>query len=234
MKLRTSKTNLLRSQKRGNMKSKLLLVLIMTGLFAAFASAQRTYVVSAGLNGSGVFGTVDLTTGAFQQLGPVEPDGYFGLAPRMVRRTLLSLTYAGDLVSINPLTGVPTQIRHHRARSVCDSQPFLRANMAFSLGDFNGRIYATDFANSIYVLDPVNGAARLLSENSGIPPSPFVLGSQNQDGTLNFGDEAIWESCGRFYATYDAWVFDPVTVSVAEVVVPAALSELTREQAGPQ
>ena len=225
MKLRTSKTNLLRSQKRGNMKSKLLLVLIMTGLFAAFASAQRTYVVSAGLNGSGVFGTVDLTTGAFQQLGPVEPDGYFGLAHGWFG-TLVSLTYAGNLVSINPRTGVPTQIGPTGLGACVTPSPSCGPTSAFSLGDFNGRIYATNFANSIYVLDPGTGAAKLLAENSGIPPSPFVLGSQNQDGTLNFGDEAIWESCGKFYATYDAWVFDPVTLSVAEIVVAPAMYEI--------
>jgi len=225
MKLRISKTNLLGSQKRGNMKSKLFLVVLMTGLFAALASAQRMYVVSAGLTGSGVFGTVDLTTGAFQQIGPVEPDGYFGLAHES-RGTLVSLTYAGDLVSINPQTGVPTQIGPTGLGACVTPSPSCGPTSAFSLGGFNGRIYATDYANSIYVVDPETGTAKLLAENSGIPPSPYVLGSQNQDGTLNFADEAIWESCGKFYATYDAWIFDPVTLSVADIVIPPVLYEI--------
>jgi hypothetical protein len=230
MKLRISKTNLLGSQKRGNMKSKVFHVVLVTALFAAFASAQQTYVVSAlagTLAGGGVFGTVDLTTGEFQQLGPVEPEGYFGLAQGL-RGTLISLTYAGNLVSIDPRTGVPTQIGPTGLGACVTPSPSCGPTSAFSLGGFNGRIYATDYANSIYVVDPLTGIAKLLAETSGIPPSPFVLGSQNQDTdrTLNFGDEAIWQSCGKFYATYDAWIFDPVTLSVADIVIPPELYEI--------
>jgi hypothetical protein len=142
--------------------------------------------------------------------------------------TLVSLTYAGNLVSINPRTGIPIQIGPTGLGACVTPSPSCGPTSAFSLGDFDGRIYATDFANSVYVVDPVRGTAKLLAENSGIPPSPFVPGSQNQDNdeTLNFVDEAIWESCGKFYATYDAWVFDPVTLSVAEIIVAPALYEI--------
>ena len=227
MKLCVSKINLLGSRKRSNMKWKLFQAMLITGLCAAIASAQRAYVVSAALNGNGVFGTVDLTTGAFQQIGPIEPEGYFGLAHGWLG-TLLSLTYAGNLVSIDPRTGVPTQIGPTGLGACTTPSPSCGPTSAFSLGEFNGRIYATDFANSIYVVDPLSGTATLLAANSGIPPSPFVLGSQNQDshGTLNFGDEAIWESHGKLYATYDAWVFDPVILSVAEIVVQPGLYEI--------
>ena len=75
MKLCVSKINLLGSRKRSNMKWKLFHAMLITGLCAAIASAQRAYVVKAALNGNGVFGTVDLTTGAFQQIGPIEPEG---------------------------------------------------------------------------------------------------------------------------------------------------------------
>src|SRR5579872_6391125 len=79
-------------------------------VFAAFASADSlVYVVSAGITGNGTFGTVDLNTGAFQQIGPGEPDGYFGLAPGP-NGSLVSLTYTGNLDSIEPATGVPTRI----------------------------------------------------------------------------------------------------------------------------
>src|SRR5208337_1105452 len=71
--------------------------------------ADTIYVISAGITGQGIFGTLDLTTGAFQQIGPGEPDGYFGLAPG-ANGSLVSFTYASNLDGINPATGVPTDI----------------------------------------------------------------------------------------------------------------------------
>ena len=203
-----------------------LLVLTLF-LFVASANAgQKVYVVSAGITGDGVFGTLDITTGAFQQIGPVEPDGYFGLA-RGPHESLVSLTYAGNLVSINPRTGVPTKIGPTGlAPCVVPTDPTCGPTSAFDIGGFEGRIYATDFADSIYVVNTRTGTATLLAEFSGIPPSPFVGGAQNADGTFNFGDEAIWESGGKLYATYDAWIFDPNTLSVASIVVPPDLYEI--------
>src|SRR5580658_4953354 len=56
-------------------------LMISLALFGAMASAGPVvYVVGAQPNGAGQFGTVDLTSGAFTQIGPTEPDGYFGLA----------------------------------------------------------------------------------------------------------------------------------------------------------
>jgi hypothetical protein len=189
------------------------------------AHAQQTYVISAGPTGNGQFGKIDLASGAFRQIGPVDPDGYFGLA-RGKNGSFLSLTYAGNLVSINPATGVPRRIGPTGLGACVIPSSSCGPTSAFSLGGFHGRIYATDWANSFYVVNPRTGAATLLAENSGIPPSPFVLGSQNPDGTLNFADEAIWESRGKLYATYDAWIFDPSTFSVVDVVVPPALYEI--------
>ena len=78
-------------------------------LSPATAMSSSVYIVSAGLTGHGIFGTVDTATGAFQQIGPGEPDGYFGLVPASNGK-LLSLTYTGNLDSIDPVTGVPTRI----------------------------------------------------------------------------------------------------------------------------
>lgn len=203
---------------------RLVLSLSILLLSAASASASSlTYVVSAGLTGDGVFGTVDLTSGAYRQFGPGEPDGYFGLAPGP-NRSLVSLTYAGNLDSINPATGVPTQIGPTGfSPCVVPTAPTCGPMSPFTLGGFDGRIYATDFANSVYGLNPFTGAATLLALNSGIPASPFVLGSQNPNGTLNFGDEAIWQSGGKLYATYDAWVFDPTSFTVVSISVSPEL-----------
>jgi len=96
---------------------------------------------------------------------------------------------------------------------------------AFTLGGFDGKIYATDSANSVYIANPATGIATLLAQNSGIPATPFALGSSNADGTLNLADEAIWQSGGKLYATYDAWVasFGPNGPSVINVDVAPEL-----------
>jgi hypothetical protein len=194
--------------------------------FAACAHADPlAYTVSAGITGSGVFGTLDLNTGAFQQIGPVEPDGYFGLA-QGPNGSVVSLTYAGDFVSINPATGFPTRVGATGLGSCVIPSPSCGPGSAFTLGAFNGRIFATDYANSIFVINPSNGVATRLAQTSGIPASPFVLGSQNPNGTLNFADEAIWQSGGRLYATYDAWVFDPTSSIISSVVVTPKLYQI--------
>ncbi len=168
--------------------------------FAANVKADSSaYVVSAGITGDGIFGTVDLNTGAFQQIGPVEPDGYFGLA-QSPNGSLAALTYAGNFVSINPATGVPAQVGATGLGACVVPTPACGPTSAFSLGGLNGTIYATDYANSVFVINPSTGAATLLAQKSGIPPSPFVLGSQNANGTFNFGMKLFGtqvESCSR-------------------------------------
>jgi len=206
-------------------KSLLIAPLVLVLFGTPSPADQLVYVVSAGLTGNGQFGTVDVTTGAYQQVGPIEPDGYFGLASGP-NGSLASLTYAGNLVSINSTTGVPTQIGATGLGPCVVPGPSCGPTSAFSLGGFDGKIYATDFANSIFVVNTSNGAATLLAQNSGIPASPFVLGSQNADGTLNFADEAIWQSGGKLYATYDALVFDPSSGSVASIVVAPELYQI--------
>ena len=198
-------------------------VLALSGPFAIpVLAAQPAYVVSAGITGNGVFGIVNPRTGAFRPIGPVEPDGYFGLA-RGPHGSLISLTYTANLVYIDPETGVPTEIGPTGLDSCLVPTPSCPLTTAFSLGAFGRRIFATDWANDIYRVDPHSGTATLLTSNSGLPSSPFIPGSQNADGTYNFADEAIWESGGKLYATYDAWIFDPVNFSVVDVVVSPTL-----------
>jgi hypothetical protein len=198
-------------------------LMISLTLFGVVASASPlVYVVSAGLTGSGQFGTVDLSSGAFTQIGPVEPDGYFGLAAGP-NGSYLALTYAGNLDSINPTTGVPTRIGATGLGSCVIPDPSCGPTSAFSMGAAAGNLYATDFNNDLYLINPQTGAATLLSQNTGLPPSPFVLGSQNPDGTLNFADEAIWGSEGNLYITYDAFIFDPFTFQVVSTLVAPEL-----------
>ncbi len=101
------------------------------------AMGSSVYVVSAGLTGNGIFGTVDLNSGAFRQIGPGEPDGYFGLAPGP-NGSLLSLTYNANLDSINPSTGVPTQIGPTGLGACLVPDPSCGPTSAFTMGSANG------------------------------------------------------------------------------------------------
>jgi hypothetical protein len=93
----------------------------------------------------------------------------------------------------------------------------------FDLGGINGKLFATDFSNSVYSVNPATGAATLLVKNSGLPPAPFVPGSQNPDGTSNLADGAIWSAGGKLYATYDAFIYNFQTSSVEAISVAPKL-----------
>jgi hypothetical protein len=209
-------------------RRRLILIMAFATLAGVANAGPLVFVVTGGgPNGSGEFGTVDLTTGAFQQMGPTEPDGYFGLAPRP-NGSLVSLTYAGNLDSINPATGLPTRVGPTGLENCVIPAPSCGPTSAFSLGSVDGEIYATDFQNDLYVVNPLTGAATLLSGHTGLPASPFVLGSQNPDGTFNFGDEAIWGSGGNLYVTYDAFVFNLATRMISSIVVAPELYQINR------
>src|SRR3954453_17269568 len=75
-------------------------------LFSVSAHADPfTYVIGNNdIEGTHHFGTVDLATGTFQQIGPNVPVGTEGLAMGP-GGSLLTLAYNSDLYSINPSTG---------------------------------------------------------------------------------------------------------------------------------
>jgi hypothetical protein len=206
-------------------KSLLIASLSLALFHTALNAGPITYVVSAGLTGNGQFGTLDLFTGVYQQIGPVEPDGYFGLAAGP-NGSLLAGTYAANVDSINPATGVPTLIGPTGLGPCVIPSPACGPNSYSTLGGLAGTTYAADFQNNIYTINPLTGAATLLSANSGIPAIPFVPASSNPDGTLNFYDEAIWGSGGDLYATFDAWVFDPNSFTVVSTLVDPELYQI--------
>lgn len=191
-------------------------------LFTGVAFADSVYVISAGITGNGVFGTVDLSSGAYNQIGPTEPDGYFGMATGP-NNALYSLNYVGQLDQINPVTGAFTRIGATGLQPCLIPSPACGPTSVFDLGGSNGRLFATDFANSVYTVNPATGAATLLARNSGLPPAPFIPGSQNPDGTFNLVDQAIWTADGRLYSTYDAFVFNFDTSTVEAVSVAPML-----------
>jgi len=183
----------------------LIVAVLLAATGAAKAHAQRfVYVVTSNQQ----FGTVDLDTGSFSQIGPNTPEGQANLVwgPD---GSLFSLTYSGNLETINPVTGVTTVV----------GQTGLYFN-AFDLAGVRGRLYATDFANNIYSVDPTTGAATMIRA-TGIPPDPAIPFTVNSDGTINLCDESLYGIAGRLFATFDAFTLDPNTLSKTLVVAPA-------------
>jgi hypothetical protein len=182
------------------------------------------YVVTAPVDLAGTtaqFGTVDLATGAFHQIGPYTPAGQANLVPGP-HGELLSLTFSGDLESINPASGKTSVI----GATGLDST-------AVDLAEVDGKLYATDLSNNLYNVNPATAAATLIGP-TGIPAVP-------EAGTPNMPlyDESLYGARGKLYATFDVlvgfsfpftalidpelYVIDPET-GVATVVGPTIIN----------
>ena len=164
---------------------------------------EQAYVVT----GQQQFGVVDLETGVFHQIGPNTPEGQANLVWGTDGK-LLSLTYSGNLESIDPATGATKVI----------GATGLSYN-AFDLAKVRGRLYATDFNNNLYSVDMTSGAATLIGP-TGMPPDPSIPFTVNQDGTVNLCDESLYGVNGKLYATFDSFTVDPVTLAITTVVSP--------------
>ncbi len=189
-------------------------------LLAASASAGSIVYV---INGSQQLGTIDLATGAFQSVGPdpnvIAPLGYFGLAAGP-SGSLETFLYNGDVVSIDPATGVaadigPSGLGDCTTPGVSPCGP----NSANDIGGLAGKIYATDYQNNFYGLNPLTGTATLIGP-TGIPL--FVPGF-NPDGTVTFYDESIFGTPEGLYMTFDSFEFDLNTFTNGSVVVAPEL-----------
>jgi hypothetical protein len=149
------------------------------------------YVVTATGNLPGTeaqFGTVDLATGAFHQIGPDTPEGQANLVPGP-HGELLSLTYSGDLESIDPANGKISVI----GATGLDG-------LAVDLAEVDRKLYATDLSNNLYSVNPATAAATLIGP-TGIPAVPGI-------GTPNMPlyDESLYGARGKLYATFDVLV----------------------------
>jgi hypothetical protein len=192
-----------------------LIVLLTLVLFAAPASAGiLVYVV----NGQ-QFGTVDLGTGAFNPIGPGTPQGADGLVPGP-NGSLFTLTFSGDLDSINPATGVLSRIG---ATGLADCSTLASpcgptsSNAIAALG---GTIYATDFNNDLYTVNPLTGAATLIGA-TGIPAVTFIPDATIPGGdTFDGFDESLFSAGGNLYATFDAINIEPNPFTVTPIISP--------------
>jgi hypothetical protein len=199
--------------------------ILMTSLaFVLATTAANAGALTYVVNISQQFGTVDLATGAFQQIGPNTPEGNDGLVAGP-NGSLLTLSFASNLYSINPATGATTLVGPTGLDDCTTPASSCGPASNLMLGGLDGNIYATDFQNSLYSVNPLSGAATLIGP-TGIPAIPFIPGSLNPDGTLNFYDQAIFGAGGKLYATFDAWVFDPGSFSVVNIAVAPALYKI--------
>ncbi len=193
-----------------------LIVSLALVLLPAFAAASPLVYV---LTLASQFGTVDLGTGAFHQIGPDTLEATGGLIPGP-NGSLFTLAANGNLDSINPATGVISVIGR-TGLADCSSPPASPCGptSANSLGALGGIIYATDLSNNLYIVNPTTGAATLIG-HTGIPAVPAVPTTTNPDGTINIFNETLFGAGGKLYATFDADTFDPSVPAITPVIAP--------------
>ena len=194
-------------------------------LFAIPASAgSLVYVVNGPPSGLGQFGTIDLATGAFKQIGPNKV-GSESLVPGP-NGSLFTFDFSGNLDSINPATGVTTRIG---PTGLADCAAFPASpcgpHSANAFGSVGGKLYVTDFANNLYRVNPGTGAATRIGL-TGIPAVPFTPAIVNDQGTLNAFDEGMFGANGKLYTTFDAFTVDLKTFTIASVVIPPELYQI--------
>ncbi|MEO7736328.1 MAG: hypothetical protein ABIY55_35550, partial [Kofleriaceae bacterium] len=120
------------------------------GALATPAAAQSVYIVDA----SQRFGTIDIATGKFAAIGPGLPQGATGLSPGP-HGSLLSLGFSGELIAIDPATGLTTVIGPTGFSECSTPESPCGPKTGSTLTTFGGVIYATDFQNSLYSLNPL-------------------------------------------------------------------------------
>jgi outer membrane protein assembly factor BamB len=194
-------------------KHLLVIALAFTAVGPAFADSA-VYIVTGGQQ----FGSMDLNTGRFSQIGPNAPEAEDGLAPGP-NGSLLTLTVSGNLDSINPATGVTTKIGPTGLGDCTSPTSPCGPNSADTLVAFGGKLYATDVSNNLYVVNPSTGTAKLIGP-TGIPPLPFKLQTTNPDGSIDGIDTALFVANGKLYETFDAIKIYFSPFKVIPVVAP--------------
>ena len=196
-------------------------------LTSLFALVLLAVPASAGpfvyvLAGSQQFGSMDLATGALTPIGPIPATiQYLVPAPN---GSLLTMEFNGDLASVNPATGALSVIGPTGFSDCTTLTSPCGPHSQLALGSNGGTVYATDFANNLYTVNPATGHATLVGP-TGIPPLPFIPLSTNPDGSFNFYDENLFGVGGKLYANFDAASFNPES-SEFTIVIPPALYQI--------
>jgi hypothetical protein len=170
------------------------------------------------ITGSQQIGQMDLATGSFSPSGSIPPTiQYLAVGPN---GSLLTMFFDGNLGSIDPNTGAISVIGPTGFTDCSSpSSPTCGSNSQLSFGSAGGMLYATDFANDFYTVDPVTAHATLVGA-TGIPGIPFIPVSTNPDGSFNFYDENLFGVGGSPYANFDAATFNPATFEFTAVISP--------------
>jgi len=195
---------------------------LSTDVYAETSPNRMVYVVTNGLQ----FGTEDLRSGAFVPIGPGLPpeDAGVGLV-RGPDRSLLTLAFTGDLIGVNPVTGAVSLVGKTGLTDCSALASPCGPNSSGFLGKLGGKIYATDFANNLYSVDPATGATRLIGL-TGIPPITGNPNIQNPDGTYNVFDTNLFSFRGKLYAIFDGFKVDPNTGAATATIFPGAIYEI--------
>ena len=199
------------------LRRKLVLALALVLPAAAANASSVVYVLGDG----GQFGTVNLSTGSFTQVGPGIPVGTGGLV-QGPGGNLLSLGFNGNLNSINPVTGLLTNIGPTGLGDCTLPTSPCGLNSANIIGKVGSNIYATDLANRLYSVNPTTGVATLIGA-TGIPALPFIPHAPvpgDPDGSFYIYDETLFDFGGNLYANFDTGSFDPTTFTPTQLVAP--------------
>jgi len=135
---------------------------------------------------TGEFGTMNIATGVFSEIA-TEPTILNGLAWGS-NSQLYGLDSSGNLVTIDPLTGVETLV----------GSTGLDASTNTFAGLTDGALYALDASNNLYSINPTTGAATLVGA-TGVPPidstdftTPAYSDSLMGDGSQLYVSEQIF------------------------------------------
>jgi hypothetical protein len=179
---------------------------------------DSVYVVSVA-NGTPQFGTVNLFTGAFHQIGPSPFDGQSGLVP-LTDGSFLTLGFTGNLDRIDRLTGATSIVGPTGLDDCLSSASPCGPTSAANLASLAGTVYATDFSNNLYTVDVTTGHATLIG-STGIPPFTFNP-TIPVDGAVYLFDYSLFSSGGQLYEIFDVAIFDPAAFTMT-TVIPANL-----------
>ncbi len=155
---------------------------------------------------SSQFGTMDLGTGAFTKISDTPPTiQYLATGPN---NNLLTMSFDGNLASINPATGAVSVVGPTGFGNCSSSVVANLSNCQLSFGQALGKYYATDFNNNLYTVDPLGGHATLVGK-TGMPALTFLPAIPAADGSINFYNENLFGAGGKLYANFDTGHFQP-------------------------
>jgi hypothetical protein len=179
------------------------------------------YVITVGFE----FGAIDLRSGVFLPIGPGLPGNVGdGLVPGP-RKSLLSLGFDGNLVAINPAMGTTSVVGPTGLGDCSTPASPCGPNSANWIGHFDGKYYATDFAQNLYSVNPETGATRLIGP-TGIPPLTFPPFSPDPDGvSFDVFGETLFSSHGKFYAYFSTLAVN-FADSTFRFLIPGAIYQI--------